>query len=330
MGAIRNGLTQRRGAIPLPHGRSLKIALLLLTNGGLLAITLMLSRMAQSQGLSPVAYGFWMSLGGAFLLSMFAGKQLSSLLNSRVVRYSAIAGLVSLAAPQLMIFIAVSHIGAGLASIVYALPVLLTFLLARALGLEARSPLRMFGVIIGALGAALLLWPGDGGLPLSSLPWMALALVAPVFLAIGNIYRSVAWPENVSPKALAAGMLIAATILFALVAMVFGSDLRAWRHDGLSAILPLQAVIAALQFLAYFALQRVAVPVIFSLLGHVALVFGLLLGMIFLGESYSILVLGAVFLMGVGLVCVVKAQVGNAGPKRSRPQLPTLNTCSSS
>lgn len=297
-----NSTSSRRG------GRTLRIALLLTANGGLLALTLMLSRMAQSQGLSPVAFGFWMSLGGALLLAVFAGRGLALLSSRRVAVYSGIAGLFSLAAPQLLIFIAVGHIGAGLAGIVYALPVLLTFALARALGLEARSPLRMLGVVIGAFGAALLLWPGGGGLPLSALPWMALALAAPVFLAIGNIYRSVAWPEGIPPKVLAAGMLIAATVLFACAAVVSGSDLRAWRYDGLTPILLLQAVIAALQFLAYFALQRVAPPVVFSLLGHVALVFGLLLGMVFLGESYSVLVFVAVLLMGAGLASVISAR----------------------
>lgn len=316
--------TRAWGASPLAGGRSLEIALLLAANGGLLAITLMLSRMAQSQGLSPVAYGFWMSLGGALLLALLAGRQLHSLRSRRVTVYSAIAGLISLAVPQLLIFIAVGRIGAGLASIVYALPVLVTFTMARALGLEARSPLRMAGTIVGALGAALLLWPGSGGLPLSALPWMALALAAPVFLASGNIYRSVAWPEGVPPKVLAAGMLIAATVFFALAAVPFGSDLRAWRFDGVSMILPLQAVIAALQFLAYFALQRVAPPVIFSLLGHVALMFGLLLGMVFLGESYGARVFGAVFLMGVGLVLVMNAHAGKSG---RRPKTPVPQPC---
>ena len=285
-----------------------RIGLLLLVNGGLLAVTLFLARQAQAQGLSPIAYGFWMSLGGAVLLVPIVGRELAVLKRRPVVVYSAIAGLVSLAAPQLLIFIAVNHVAAGIVGIVYALPVLLTFVLARVLGLEPASRLRAAGVVAGALGAVLLLRPGEAGLPATAIPWMALALLAPVFIAIGNIYRSVAWPAGAPPRALALGMLAAAAALFGLAALATGAELAAWALAGLLPILAVQAVVAAAKFLAYFALQKIAPPVVFSLIGHVALVVGLAIGAVLFGERYTLQTALAILLMGIGLATVLAAR----------------------
>ncbi|WP_262689417.1 DMT family transporter [Kordiimonas aestuarii] len=285
--------------------RPVLIALLLAANGFLLALTLILSRTAQGMGLSPVTYGFWMSVGAALLLSLHAGRHLADLRQPKMARYAGLSGLLSLAAPQLLMFTVLTHIGAGLASIVYALPVLLTYLFARALGLEGRDGVRMTGAIVGTLGATLLLMPTDGGLPLDVLPWMALALLVPLILASGNIYRAVAWPEGARPSVLAAGCVAISVAFFGVASAPFGADLNMFAVEGVWPFVLVQAFVSAGQFLAYFALQRVAPPVIFSLIGQLALAFGLPMGAIFLGESYTPVTFLAVGLMAVGLVGVV-------------------------
>jgi len=285
--------------------RPLLIALLLAANGFLLATTLILSRTAQGMGLPPVTYGFWMSVGAVVLLGLYAGRHLRDLTRPGMAKYAGVSGMLSLAAPQLIMFTVLSHIGAGLASLVYALPVLLTFLFARMLGLEGRNGFRMAGALVGTLGATLLLMPSEGGLPISALPWMALALLVPVILASGNIYRAVAWPEGAKAPVLATGTVITSLIVFALASVPFGVSLDFTPVDGVWPYLAVQAFVTAGQFIAYFALQRVAPPVIFSLIGQVTLVFGLPMGALFLGESYSTTTFVAVGLMALGLIGVV-------------------------
>lgn len=285
--------------------RPLLIALLLAANGFLLAVTLVLSRTAQGMGLSPVTYGFWMSVGAGLLLALYAGRHLLDMARPGMAKYAAISGMLSLAAPQLIMFTVLSHIGAGLASLVYALPVLLTFLFARMLGLEGKNGFRMAGALVGTFGATLLLMPSDGGLPMSALPWMALALLVPVILASGNIYRAVAWPEGAKAPVLATGTVMTSLVVFALASVPFGVSLDFRGVDGVWPFLAVQGFVTAGQFLAYFALQRVAPPVIFSLIGQVTLLFGLPMGAMLLGESYSATTFVAVGLMALGLVGVV-------------------------
>lgn len=284
--------------------RAAAIAALIVVNGLLLAVTLALSRQAQGGGLSPVAYGFWMCLGGGALLGMGVILRPGRRTAPPPVRYWLTSGLLSIAAPQLLIFIAVGKIGAGLAAIAFALPTLTTWLLARMLGLEGHSWIRMLGVVVGAAGATLLLAPSSNAIPAGATPWMALILIAPMIIGGGNIYRRVAWPPGAHPLELAMGMLLAAALMFLLVAIALGSDLAFWRMAGASTPVLVQMVVAAAQFLAYFALQRLATPVFFSLIGQVALVFGLVIGAL-LGESYTSVALGAVGIMFAGLLCVV-------------------------
>ena len=294
-------LKPAEGLLPRP----VLVALLLATNGFLLAATLVLSRKAQALGIAPISYGFWMSVGAALLLTLYAGRHMRELANRRMATFGGLSGLMSLALPQLIMFTVLSHIGAGLASLVYALPVLLTFLFARLLGLEGKNGFRMAGALVGTFGATLLLMPTEGGLPPSALPWMVLALLVPVILAAGNIYRAVAWPVGAKPQVMAAATLITSLLVFALASAAFDVSLDFTAFAGVWPFLAVQAFVSAGQFLAYFALQRVAPPVIFSLIGQMTLLFGLPMGAAFLGETYTVMTFVAVGLMALGLAGVV-------------------------
>lgn len=281
------------------------IVFLLLINGLFLSAMLAMSKQAQIGGLSAIAYGFWMSLGGGVLLGAAALVRRPPGPVGHQVRYWFYSGLLTVAAPQLLIFIAVGKIGAGLVGIAFALPSLTTWVISRVIGIEGHSLLRLMGTIIGAVGAVILLMPSAGALPPSSVPWMALALLAPIIIGSGNVYRRIAWPTGSRPIELAAGMLITAAAMFLFAGIAFGVDLAFWTFEGVTTLVLTQMLFAAAQFLAYFALQKIAHPVIFSLMGQVALVFALVIGLVLLGESYSATALGAVAFMGIGLLFVV-------------------------
>ncbi|MCH8504035.1 MAG: DMT family transporter [Ectothiorhodospiraceae bacterium] len=288
------------------------IAALLLVNGLLLAATLALSKTAQEMGVSPIAYGFWMTLGGGLLLGAGALVRRPPVPVSGQFNYWLVSGALSIAVPQLLVFIAVGQIGAGLAGVAFALPTLATWAMARLFGIEGRSRMRLAGAALGAVGATILVMPSAGALPPGATPWMLLVLAAPVVIAGGNIYRRVAWPENARPIELAAGMLLAAAGMFLVLAIVFGSDLAFWTLEGASLPIVAQMILAAAQFLAYFALQKRAPPVIFSLIGQIPLVAGLIGGALLLGERYSAVALAAVGLMVAGLLFIVFGKPGQA------------------
>ena len=78
---------------------------------------------------------------------------------------------------------------AGFASLCLAFPPLLTYVLALALRMEGLQRLRLLGILIGLAGS-LILALGKLGSGDSPLLWVLATLVMPVFLAIGNVYRS--------------------------------------------------------------------------------------------------------------------------------------------
>jgi drug/metabolite transporter (DMT)-like permease len=141
--------------------------------------------------------------------------------------------------------------------------------------------------------------------PEASVFWIALALCGPVLLAIGNIYRSLRWPDDASPIALAPGMLIAAAVILGLVGLLPGFTLAVPLATALPiGLIVLQASIFAGQFLLLFVLQKTGGPVLLSLLGAVGAVVGVPVAVFLQGEAIpeGLVLGGSLIALGVALV----------------------------
>ena len=130
----------------------------------------------------------------------------------------------------------------------------------------------------------------------------------PIALAVGNVYRTMAWPENTSPDALAFWSHGAAIIAFvALLFLVEGSvpfaSLAAVPGPAL-----LQAVAAAATFPLFFRLQHLGGPVLLSQIGYVAASVGLVIATFFLDERYSLETWAGALVIAVGIGLTVLAQ----------------------
>lgn len=298
----------------LQHRRSWLIPCLCLLAGGmLLGVTTNLAKYAGTIGLTPVAFLFW-SISGAALILLLVALLRSELppLTARSFEYYIVAALVSVAGANLIFFSAIPQVGAGFVAMTIALPPLLTYLGALALRIESFQPLRAFGVAAALLGAGVLA-AHKFAAPNVSVVWVLISLCGPVLLAIGNIYRTLRWPPNASPSALAPGMLIAAAVQLGLVGMLPNFSLAvplvsasiAGAFGSLSVgLIVLQAVLFAGQFLLLFLLQKTGGPVLLSLLGAVGAVVGVPIAVFIQGEAPPEgLILGA-SLIAIGVVSV--------------------------
>ena len=277
----------------------------LLAGGFLLGISTNLAKYAGEIDLTPLAFLFWAITGAALILLIIAWLRHDlPPLTSRGFEYYFIAALVSVAGSNLIFFSAIPHVGAGFVALTIALPPLLTYLGALLLQIERFNMIRAFGVM-AALGGAGVLAARKFSAPDASVFWIIVALCGPVLLAIGNIYRTLRWPKNVSASALAPGMLIAAAILLAMVSILPNFSLAVPQNEALPIILiVVQACIFAGQFLLLFLLQKTGGPVLLSLLGAVGAVVGVPVAVFLQGEaSPEGLLLGASLIaLGVGLV----------------------------
>lgn len=277
----------------------------LIVGGGLLGISTNLAKYAVEIGLTPLAFLFWSISGAAIILSIVAYKRGELLAPStRSFEYYIVAALVSVAGSNLIFFSAIPHVGASFVALIISLPPLLTYLAALAIRLERFSMLRAVGVIAALAGAGVLA-ARKFSAPEASVFWILLALCGPVLLAIGNIYRSLRWPDNASPIALAPGMLIAAAIMLGLVGLLPSFTLAIPTITVLPVgLIVLQACIFAGQFLLLFVLQITGGPVLLSLLGAVGAVVGVPVAIFLQGESppEGLLLGGVLIALGVALV----------------------------
>jgi drug/metabolite transporter (DMT)-like permease len=286
---------------------------LLLATGTLLGISTNLSKLAAQAGLDPLAFLTWSVIGAAAaLVSIGVVRNRLPKLNARTAEYFVVAGLVSVALPNLLFFAAVPRIGAGFVALAIAFPPLFTYLGALGLGMERFQMQRAIGVMFALAGAVYLavLKLSD---PNVDPYWVAAALVGSLSLAIGNIYRTARWPKGASPDELAPAMLVVSALMllvFAALLEVFNSPLK-----GFSLAVPFnsaaptfliiaQVATFSLQYLLFFMLQKRGGPVYLSLLGSVGAIVGIPIAVFLLGESVpqGLAIGGFLIALGIGFL----------------------------
>ncbi|MBL8581352.1 MAG: EamA family transporter, partial [Rhizobiaceae bacterium] len=187
---------------------------LLLVSGALLGLALPLGKLAGGSGVHPAVWALVISAGGGgvlFAALLARGDRLA--IDAHRLRYYFTTAAVTYAIPNLLLFSVMPHVGAGYGGIMYTLSPVMTLSLSLLTGLARPSGLGIAGIAVGFVGAVLVAATrGEAGEP-AALVWVALGMLIPLSLALGNIYRSYDWPEGAGPLELAAGSNLAAGLL---------------------------------------------------------------------------------------------------------------------
>ncbi|HEY4193460.1 MAG TPA: EamA family transporter, partial [Mesorhizobium sp.] len=100
---------------------------LLIITGTLLGVSLPLGRMATNAGVAGIVWAFVISLGaGGILLCVHLLRGNRIRLTPHKLRYFVVVAAVSYAIPNLLIFSAISHLGAGYTGIMFTLSPIVT------------------------------------------------------------------------------------------------------------------------------------------------------------------------------------------------------------
>lgn len=259
--------------------------------------------------MAPLGLLFWQVAASAAVLlaTAWAAGQRPSL-TAASLRYYLLAGLLGLTLPYLVTYIVLAHIPAGVLGIAVSLSALMTYGIARLMRLEHFHPARMAGLGLGLLGVLVIVVP-KGALPSADMAgWVLVALAAPLSLAGGNIYRSVAWPRGGRPLAMAAGMLATQAVLIGPFAFVAGAIPRpTLEPSAVNVVLIGIALLSSAFYLSAFELQRRAGPVFISQLGYVISLGTLAIGIFAFGERPSAWVWLSVLAMLGGIALVTRA-----------------------
>lgn len=282
---------------------------LLIITGTLLGLTLPFGKIATAAGVPAMVWAFVISFGagGVLLLAMLARRERMRLTPHRL-RYFFVTAAVSYAIPNLLMFSAIPHLGAGYTGIMFTLSPVITLVFSILLRVRRPNLLGVIGIAVGFAGAVMVtLTRGEAGEP-AHFFWVAMGLLIPVSLAAGNIYRTVDWPEGTGPIELAVGShLASAAMLLAGILLLLGPD--GFRHlADVPAVTAGQVASAALMFVFFFRLQAAGGPVYLSQIGYVGAAVALIAGTLVLGEHYRLLTwLGAAIIV-VGVFITTKAQ----------------------
>jgi drug/metabolite transporter (DMT)-like permease len=175
----------------------------------------------------------------------------------------------------------------------------------------------LFGIALGLLGALVIIVFRGGNFTVGGGLWLAAALLIPVFLGIGNIYRTLAWPEGASPRKLAALTNLAAVPPLVLIALAQTGTLDIaplLAAPGLSA---LQVAVSTTMFLMFFRLQQLGGPTYLSQIGYVAAAVGVAIGVAWLKESYPASVWAGAAIIAAGIALSTYAHARRASGRIS-------------
>ncbi len=282
---------------------------LLILTGALLGLTFPLGKLASEASIAPLTWAWLISAGaGIVLLSIQISSGKTVPLSKNYLQYYLISSAFSLVIPNILIFNVIPKLGSGFTSILFTLSPIATLALSSLWQVRMPSRLGVIGIVVGLAGAlTVTLTRGEVGNP-ASLNWILAGLCIPVSLAIGNLYRTMAWPKGSGPLELAIGSNLAAAML--LLAMIAIRSDSAALQDLLSIkkLALTQVLVSAAMFSVFFRLQQVGGPTFLSQIGYVAAGVALFAGTFFLGEKYSFITwLGAAIIVaGIGFSVVAQ------------------------
>ena len=282
---------------------------LLVVTGGLLGLTLPFGKLATAAGVPAMVWAFVISLGaGGVLLCVLLLRGQRVRLTAHKLRYFFVTAAVSYAVPNLLMFSAIPHLGAGYTGIMFTLSPVITLVFSILLRVRRPNMLGIVGIAVGFVGAVMVaVTRGEAGQP-ADLFWVVMGLLIPVSLAAGNIYRTVDWPEGTGPIELAVGShLASAAMLLVGIFALFG--IKAFAPlGGVPLVVVAQVASASAMFAFFFRLQAVGGPVYLSQIGYVAAAVGLFAGTIFLGEHYQLLTWAGAVIITAGVFITTRAQ----------------------
>ncbi len=278
------------------------LALLLGTGLGL-GFNFPLGKLALAAGFSAALWAAFISFGAGLALFVFSSKSIGQVLSKDIWRFAVISGFLSFVMPNILTYTVIPMIGSGFAGLMFALSPVTTAVLSFILNVRPPNRLGAAGIALGLAGAIIVIWGRNGVMGSGGTTWLALGLLIPCFLGVGNVYRSLAWPKDAGPILLGSLTNLAAVPFLIIIALTLKGGFNLEPFVNVPWLPIVQLISSTLMFTMFFRLQQIGGPTYLSQIGYVAAAVSLAAGIAFLGESYPIAVwLGAgVIAAGIAL-----------------------------
>ncbi|MDT3380645.1 DMT family transporter [Labrys neptuniae] len=281
---------------------------LLLVTGAFLGLYFPLGKLSGAAGIPPAVWTLLISAGSALVIGAVLVLRREALpLTPPFLRFYAIGGIISYALPNFLVYLIIPHLGSGYTSIMYTLSPIITTILATALNARRPNLLGICGILIGFLGAMLIVL-GKGRVGEVNFLWIAIGFLIPLTLASGNVYRTLDWPPGARPLALAAGSNLAAALVMSAALLATSGELGLGTLANAPLVSTAQVAASAAMLAFFFRLQMAGGPVYLSQIGYVAAALGLGVGTFLLGEHYHWLTWLGAGVIAAGVIVTTIAQ----------------------
>ena len=260
---------------------------LLLGTGIALGLNFPLGKLAMAAGIAPALWAAMISAGtGLVMLLIVAVTERKDLSRTSTLYFAIVSSFLSYVVPSVLTYTVIPKIGSGLAAIMFALSPVVTALLSVIFRVRPPNLISIFGIVVGLAGAGIIIFSRNTDFSGGAAPWILLALLIPLFLGAGNVFRTVAWPFGASPRKLAAHTNIAAVPFLAVLVYGLTGTIDVMPLANIPWLVALQLVVSIIMFLMFFRLQQVGGPTYLSQIGYVAAAVGVVVGVFYFGETY--------------------------------------------
>src|SRR5262245_55354251 len=285
--------------------KALRPWLILLFTGVTWGFSFSLSKIAATGGTHPFGITFLQCTVGAVLLSAVAASRRSIIVVDReLIVFCLACGLLGLAIPSIAFYYAASHVAPGVLAIGVAIVPILTYLFAAVCGLERFDPVKVAGVVFGAISIILLVAPKESLPDRSQVPWVILAFGSAACYAALNIILALRTLKNASTFIVTCGMFVAAAVIMLAIVLSTDSFVPLWPlRTTLLAAVGL-GIISTICYCLYIYLLDQAGPVFTSQTANVITLAGVAWGIVIFGDSHSIWIWLSLAMIMIGLALV--------------------------
>lgn len=262
-----------------------------------------LGKIAVSTGHQPFGLIFWQLVIGAIVLGIVSAVRGRGLVFTKeALTFYGVVAVIGTLIPNATFYAAVSHLPAGIMSILISTVPMLAFPLALALGLDRFTLSRLAGLALGLTGVAMIAAPGAGGAV--SLGWLMLAMVGPLFYAIEANFVARGGTAGMDAVQAMFGVSVVGLVLAAPIALGTGQWVDPLPMGRAEWALVASSVVHAIVYASYVWLASKAGSVFASQCAYLVTASGVFWAMALLGERFSPLIWLALVVMLAGVALV--------------------------
>jgi len=265
-----------------------------------------ITKIAVSTGHKPFGIMVWQMLIGVALSAAFLlvrGKKLNFTRKNLPI-YVGVA-MLGTVLPNYFSYTASAELPAGIISVLIALVPLFSMPVALLMGFERFNWIRLLGALCGAIALVLLIGP-EASLPdPSKYVFVLIMAVAPLLYGLEGNFLTYMGERGLDATQTLFGATIISLICAVPLALLLGqwiSPLQPWGPPEWA--IPAGAMLNIIAYILYVWLIHRAGPVFSSQVAYLVTGWGVLISMLFLGETYSGWVWLAMGLMMVGVALV--------------------------